>query len=92
MLTRLEVNGFKNLVDFALDFGPYTCIAGPNGVGKSNIFDAIRFFVLTDGPHHQRSGSTDSQCGRRDRRHPGPALLWRWGTRQPHGVRGGDDC
>ena len=49
MLTRLEVNGFKNLVDFSLDFGPYTCIAGPNGVGKSNIFDAIRFLsLLTD--------------------------------------------
>ena len=49
MLTRLEVSGFKNLVDFSLDFGPYTCIAGPNGVGKSNIFDAIRFLsLLTD--------------------------------------------
>ena len=36
MLTRLEVNGFKNLVDFALDFGPFTCIFGPNGAGKSN--------------------------------------------------------
>ena len=46
MLTRLEVNGFKNLVDFALDFGPFTCIFGPNGVGKSNIFDAIRFLSL----------------------------------------------
>ncbi len=46
MLTRLEVNGFKNLVNFSLDFGPYTCIAGPNGVGKSNIFDAIRFLSL----------------------------------------------
>ena len=46
MLTRLEANGFKNLVDFKLDFGPYTCIAGANGVGKSNIFDAIRFLSL----------------------------------------------
>ena len=46
MLTRLEVNGFKNLVDFKMDFGPYTCIAGPNGVGKSNIFDAIHFLSL----------------------------------------------
>ncbi len=46
MLTRLEANGFKNLVDFTLDLGPYTCIAGPNGVGKSNIFDAIRFLSL----------------------------------------------
>lgn len=46
MLTRLEVNGFKNLVDFAVDFGPFTCIAGPNGAGKSNIFDVIRFLSL----------------------------------------------
>ena len=54
MLTRLEVNGFKNLVDFALDFGPYTCIAGTNGVGKSNIFDAIRFLaLLTEYPINQ---------------------------------------
>ncbi len=46
MLTRIEAHGFKNLVDFSLDFGPYTCIAGVNGVGKSNIFDAIRFLSL----------------------------------------------
>jgi predicted ATPase len=46
LLTRLEVSGFKNLVDFSVDFGPFTCIAGPNGVGKSNVFDAIRFLSL----------------------------------------------
>jgi predicted ATPase len=46
MLTRLEVDGFKNLVDVAVDFGPLTCIAGPNSVGKSNLFDAIRFLSL----------------------------------------------
>lgn len=46
VLTRLEVNGFKNLLNFAVDFGPFTCIAGPNGVGKSNIFDVIRFLSL----------------------------------------------
>lgn len=43
MLTRLQVNGFKNLVDVDVHFGPFTCIAGANGVGKSNLFDAIRF-------------------------------------------------
>lgn len=46
MLTRLEINNFKNLVDFSIDFGPLTCIAGPNGSGKSNVFDAIRFLSL----------------------------------------------
>lgn len=46
MLTRLEVDGFKNLINFSVDFGPFNCIAGPNGVGKSNLFDAIRFLSL----------------------------------------------
>jgi len=46
VLTRLEVHGFKNLLNFSVDFGPFNCIAGPNGVGKSNIFDAIRFLSL----------------------------------------------
>lgn len=43
MLTRLRVRGFKNLHDLDLAFGPFTCVAGPNGVGKSNLFDAIMF-------------------------------------------------
>ena len=43
MLTRLRVKGFKNLKDVDLRFGPFACIAGPNGVGKSNLFDAIMF-------------------------------------------------
>lgn len=47
MLTRLKVDGFKNLVGVDVRFGPFTCIAGANGVGKSNLFDAIRFLSLT---------------------------------------------
>lgn len=43
MLTRLEVRGFKNLLDVQVEFGPFTCIAGANGIGKSNIFDVIEF-------------------------------------------------
>lgn len=43
MLTRLQIKGFKNLRDVDLHFGPFTCIAGRNGVGKSNLFDAITF-------------------------------------------------
>jgi len=46
VLTRLEVDGFKNLLNFSIDFGPFNCIAGENGVGKSNIFDAIQFLSL----------------------------------------------
>jgi predicted ATPase len=43
MITRFQVDGFKNLVGVDLPLGPFTCIAGLNGVGKSNLFDAIRF-------------------------------------------------
>jgi predicted ATPase len=43
MLTRLEVRGFKNLLDTHAEFGPFTCTAGANGIGKSNVFDAIEF-------------------------------------------------
>lgn len=51
MLTRLKVDGFKNLDRVDVRFGPFTCIAGPNGVGKSNLFDAILFLAaLADKP------------------------------------------
>jgi predicted ATPase len=51
VLTRLKVSGFKNLVDVDVRFGPFTCVAGANGVGKSNLFDAIRFLsALADHP------------------------------------------
>ncbi len=43
MLLRLQIRGFKNLRDISVRLGPFTCFVGPNGVGKSNIFDAIQF-------------------------------------------------
>jgi len=46
MLTRLKIDGFKNLIGVDVSFGPFTCIAGANAVGKSNLFDAI--FFLSD--------------------------------------------
>jgi predicted ATPase len=46
VLTRLEVDGFKNLLGFTADLGPYTCIAGVNAVGKSNVFDAVELLAL----------------------------------------------
>jgi predicted ATPase len=51
LLTRLKVRGFKNLVDVDVQFGPFTSIAGANGVGKSNLLDAIAFLsALADKP------------------------------------------
>ncbi len=43
MITRIKISGFKNIIDLDVRFGPFTCVAGANGVGKSNLFDAIMF-------------------------------------------------
>ncbi len=65
MLTRLKVNGFKNLVNVDVRFGPFTCIAGPNAVGKSNLFDAIRFLsALADEPLNKAAMSIRDEVGR----------------------------
>lgn len=43
MITRIKINGFKSLLNTDLYFGPFTCIAGANAIGKSNFFDALTF-------------------------------------------------
>jgi predicted ATPase len=65
MLTRLKVSGFKNLVDLDVRFGPFTCIAGANGVGKSNLFDAIHFLsALADHPLIEAAKSVRDESGK----------------------------
>lgn len=78
MLTRLKVNGFKNLQDVDVRLGPFTCIAGSNGVGKSNLFDAIGFLAaladksLIDAALSVRGGQGNAGDVR--------SLFWRSGT------------
>lgn len=43
MLLSLSVKNFKNIKNARVRFGPFTCLIGHNGVGKSNLFDAIHF-------------------------------------------------
>jgi len=65
MLTRLKVSGFKNLVNVDVSFGPFTCVAGANAVGKSNLFDAIRFLsALADKPLMDAALSVRDEGGR----------------------------
>lgn len=58
------MDGFKNLLGFEMQLGPYTCIAGPNAAGKSNIFDAIEFLSLladhtfAEAAHRLRTSGT----------------------------------
>jgi len=65
MLTRLKVTGFKNLIDTDVLFGPFTCVAGANGTGKSNLFDAIHFLSsLANSPLVEAALSVRDASGR----------------------------
>jgi predicted ATPase len=46
MITRIEVDGFKSLRGFSLEFEPLTAIIGANGAGKSNLFDVLKLLSL----------------------------------------------
>lgn len=46
VLVALSIKNFKSIRDARVRFGALTCIVGHNGVGKSNLFDAIHFLSL----------------------------------------------
>ena len=45
MLLSLSIKNFKSIREAHVRFGPFTCFIGHNGVGKSNLFDAIHFLA-----------------------------------------------
>ena len=42
MLKRIKIQGYKSLVDLALNLKPLSVLVGPNASGKSNFLDALQ--------------------------------------------------
>ena len=76
-LSKLELQGFKSFADgTTLTFDPgVTTIVGPNGCGKSNIVDAIRWVIGEQRPTVLRSEKMENLIfnGTSDRRPLGMA-------------------
>ncbi len=62
-ITKIRLSGFKSFgVETEINLSPrVNCIVGPNGCGKSNIFDAF-LWVLGQRTAHSLRGKTMDDC------------------------------
>ena len=63
LLKNLTINNFKNIAEARLEFSPkVNCLLGNNGMGKSNLLDAIHYMSFCKS----FSGVTDAMLMRRE--------------------------
>jgi predicted ATPase len=76
MLTRAEITNYKSVAQASLSFSAENVIVGPNGVGKSNLLDAIHFIrdAARDGLDHAVT-----------KRH-GIVSIRRWSKTRPYNI------
>lgn len=60
-LKKIHISGFKSIADpLNLAFGEgVTCIVGPNGCGKSNISDAVKWVLGEQNPRNLRANKME---------------------------------
>lgn len=76
MLSRIEISNFRSIADCTLSLSQETVIVGPNGVGKSNLLDAI---------HFMRDACRDDLDHAVTKRH-GIESLRRWNKTRPYHI------
>lgn len=45
MIHSLQIEGYRSLLDISLKLAPLTVVQGANGVGKSNLYKALKLFA-----------------------------------------------
>src|SRR5437762_4554094 len=60
-IKQIELNGFKSFMERTVLELPsgVTAVVGPNGCGKSNIVDAIRWVLGEQSPKHLRGAAME---------------------------------
>ena len=54
MIHSLQIEGYRSLLDISLKLAPLTVVQGANGVGKSNLYKALKLFAaLAEGTFPQ---------------------------------------
>jgi predicted ATPase len=76
MLVKIEVSNYKSIAHAALALGKETVVVGQNGVGKSNLLDALHFLrdAASDGLDHAVT-----------KRH-GITSIRRWSRTKPYNI------